>query len=240
MYVFGGSKGFHKLNDFHKFSFQTLEWKEIKNFNGKKPGQCAYHSANMFQNKMLIFGGFDGIMMDIQDLFEYNFEKNEWKLIQTTGLPRYFQCASHSSILWNDEIYTFGFNASDIYCLNLKTFKWRLVNIYGDICPSDRVCHSCVLYGDSMFISGGIYSDESFGDLFEFNLKLRTWKLLLDNCPKRNKHSSLIYRDTIYFLGGANHQTNYKTFWSYDLEKEAPVNFYMNNNYFDSLFLFKE
>jgi N-acetylneuraminic acid mutarotase len=239
MYLFGGSKGFHKLKDFYKFSFQTLEWKEMKDCKGNKPQQCAYHSVNMYQNKMLLFGGFDGIMMDIQDLFEYDFEKNEWSLIETTGLPRYFQCASHSSVLWNDELYTFGFNGCDVYCLNLKTFKWRLIPIFGNLCPSDRVCHSCVLYGDSMFISGGVFSDESFSDLYEFNLTLSTWRLISSDFPKRNKHSSVIYRDSIYFLGGANRQTNYKTFWSFELEK-FPTNISMNKNFYDVLINFLE
>jgi N-acetylneuraminic acid mutarotase len=90
-----------------------------------------------------------------------------------------------------------------------------------------------------MFISGGVFSDESFSDLYEFNLTLSTWRLISSDCPKRNKHSSVIYRDSIYFLGGANRQTNYKTFWSFELEK-FPTKISMNKNFYDVLINFLE
>jgi len=247
MYCFGGSKGVQKLKDFHKFSFSNFEWKEIKNSKGKVlPGNSAYHSSNLYNEKLYIFGGFDGTTMDIKDLFEYNFKENEWKLIETFGLPFYFQCASHSSILWEDELYSFGFNSNEIYCLNLKNFKWRLIEICGTITPPNRVCHSSIYYLDSMFISGGIYTNDSYSDLFEFDFKLKTWKLISNELPKRNKHSSIIYNNTIYFFGGTNfdslnfRNSNSSELWKFELPKEIKKNIFENQNFEDCLINFVE
>eukprot|EP01080_Neovahlkampfia_damariscottae_P001626 gene1626-12751_t len=244
MYCFGGSKGIQKLSDFHKFSFSNYEWKEIKDCRGNRPGRTAYHSSNLYKNKLLIFGGFDGTTMDIKDLYEYNFEMNEWKMIETTGLPFYFQCASHSSVIWRNEMYTFGFNSNEIYCLNLETYKWRLIDICGTITPTDRVCHSFIKQYDSMYISGGIYSEESFPDLYEFNFKLKNWNLISNELPKRNKHSSVLYKNTIYFFGGTNFDpinstnSNSNLLWKFELTKNITKNILENKNYEDLIFKF--
>lgn len=58
-FVFGGDDGKRSLNNTFRFSFETLEWKEIKP-KGTLPNSRYYHSAVLNNNTMLIYGGTSG------------------------------------------------------------------------------------------------------------------------------------------------------------------------------------
>jgi hypothetical protein len=84
--------------------------------------------------------------------------------------------------------------------------------------PDPRVCHSCVVYHDSMIIYGGhvpsegptFYISSVKNDIFQFHFDTRTWtKLEVENAPGRTEHSAVVYDDRIYYFGGYGYHEGY-------------------------------
>lgn len=59
MFIFGGYDGQSWLNDFYSLNLTNLRWTKIEN-NGESPSERFGFASGIFENKMFLFGGFDG------------------------------------------------------------------------------------------------------------------------------------------------------------------------------------
>jgi N-acetylneuraminic acid mutarotase len=140
MYLFGGVTAGGKDNldmyslDLSKFLWQLVKPKPAFGKVTNLPGPRDEHTACVFEDNMIVFGGFSsGIRTN--DVHIYNFKDNEWTKMKikskTAPCPR----SGHSAVIYEDEVYgetmyIFGgkdhknIKLSDLWKLNLGSMKW--------------------------------------------------------------------------------------------------------------------
>lgn len=85
VYIFGGGDGQRALNDVWRLDVSdpaNMSWKCIsKSENSpKKPTARGYHSANMVNSKLIIYGGSDGVVC-FDDVWILDVEEGVWSLV---------------------------------------------------------------------------------------------------------------------------------------------------------------
>eukprot|EP01060_Flectonema_neradi_P030424 TRINITY_DN4421_c0_g1_i1.p1 TRINITY_DN4421_c0_g1~~TRINITY_DN4421_c0_g1_i1.p1 ORF type:complete len:436 (+),score=39.84 TRINITY_DN4421_c0_g1_i1:82-1389(+) len=185
---------------------------------GAIPSPRFGHTAVVYEDSMIVFGGRDGRCSD--ELWEFKFMKKTWHRIpqpqRSFEKPR--ARAGHTAVVHKDCMYLFGGVAettlaihtcwlNDLWSLNLNTHKWMLQRTKGGSgIPSKRKGHTSVSHGNSMYIFGGGQDDKTLHrDLWEYNYKLKKW------IPRRYKgylpqermyHVTALYDNKMIVFGG--------------------------------------
>ena len=85
MYVFGGKdEDSNKLNDLWVFNYNMLSWEKIELPQGgpEPPLPRSGHSAALYGDFMVIFGGIFEVTKELNDLHVYSIKKNQWITLQ--------------------------------------------------------------------------------------------------------------------------------------------------------------
>ncbi|KAL4464811.1 hypothetical protein ABPG74_011372 [Tetrahymena malaccensis] len=80
LYIFGGQNLNQRFGDFWCFNPQNNSWSEIITPNQPQPRSG--HSMCKYQNNIILFGGILGITREINDLFCFSTEKQEWSCLE--------------------------------------------------------------------------------------------------------------------------------------------------------------
>jgi len=171
MIIFGGwSWGI--FNSLYQLDLKTLKWKKIecKGQSNIKPRER--HSAVIFENKMIVFGGHINEEF-LNDVAELNLDTMTWSKKNCLGdLPEGLR--SHTAVVDNvrRKMLVFGGKNSaectnNLYELDLDTYKWTKWPIKGDI-PEQRGRHTCVMSENKgkMIIFSGTNGRIYFNDLY--------------------------------------------------------------------------
>ena len=83
MWMYGGtcSSGDH-MQDMWKLDLDTWSWQEIV-YTGDSPGVVSGHSVCVYGDVMLVFGGIKDMLKETNEMYTYDFNANNWVLIQT-------------------------------------------------------------------------------------------------------------------------------------------------------------
>ncbi|XP_044007084.1 attractin-like protein 1 isoform X2 [Aphidius gifuensis] len=100
--------------------------------------------------------------------------------------------ASHCSIVWRDSLYIVGgesFHKSKmIYVYDFNGNVWETPHIEGTY-PLSRYAHSCVLFGDKIFMYGGVKDNTTFtNEIWAFDISAKIWEnvTVKSNCNNNN------------------------------------------------------
>lgn len=168
------------------------------------------HTAVRYNNKMIIFGGYDGA--DKNDCYEIDlttYVSTQKQLDGDSISPRRL----HSAVIYNGKMIVFGgYNGGgtlgDCYELDLKTYDVVKKSLTGDeITP--RYGHSAVVYNGKMIIFAGSNDTERFNDYYEVDLTsyIVTKKSLIngDIILTRNYHTAVVFDGKMIIFGGYNY-----------------------------------
>lgn len=208
--VFGGYDGHSRLNDIYSYNFTSGRWNRLETRDGFQPTPRDRHSAVVYENYFIIFGGFDGLSnLRVNSLYQYDIRAFKWQEMLTTGTipsPRH----SHLSIVYQDAMYIFGGYdgnyCNDLTRLDLKTKVWSLVTTTGE-CPSGRYRNSCVVYRDVMIVHGGHDGSMHLPDTYIFNFSTSVWTQVIAAGvipPPRDSHCAVVFNNIMYIFGGSN------------------------------------
>eukprot|EP01080_Neovahlkampfia_damariscottae_P012532 gene12532-6354_t len=181
--IYGGRINGKQSRQMYLLNMNKMEW--IKPTVLGSPPARGHHSAILYNNKMIIFGGIDSNSRSLCDAHVFDFSTYTWFTINTTGSTLPTSRHQHSSILYKDSMIVFGGTESvsktffnDVYELTLanEQYKWNSIETKGDI-PSGRSLHCSILKNDLMIIFGGKYGDESgfLNDMYALNPNNWTW-----------------------------------------------------------------
>jgi len=141
----------------------------------QRPEARTDHIMVLHESSIYIFGGYNGSSR-FNDLCEYNLERKRWNRIDAKGaIPsRRF---GHSGVVHaaSNRLIIFGGwdgrdTLNDLYEYNMETREWRKMETRG-ISPPHRYRHTAVIYGDNMFVFGGVDKTHSrFNDLQRLDL----------------------------------------------------------------------
>jgi hypothetical protein len=78
MVIFGGrDEDNEKLNDLWVFDLLTRQWKEEVS-SGPSPVPRSGHSACIYKDSMVIFGGIFEVTKELDDMHAFNLKTNRW------------------------------------------------------------------------------------------------------------------------------------------------------------------
>lgn len=154
IYVFCGGDGVRALNDLWRLDVSgatKMSWRLVssrektavwrKDYRPKKRG---YHTANLVDGKLIVFGGSDGEEC-FGDVWVYDIESQVWKAVD---LAVSFRRLSHTATAVGSYLFVIGGHDGNGYCndvllLNLVTMTWDKRRVYGKP-PSVRGYHGIV------------------------------------------------------------------------------------------------
>ncbi|VAH33496.1 unnamed protein product [Triticum turgidum subsp. durum] len=171
--------------------------------------------------ELILYGGefYNGSKTFVYgDLYRYDVEKNEWKLVSSPNSPP--PRSAHQTVAWKNNIYMFGgeftspnqerfHHYKDFWTLDLKTNQWEQILAKG--CPSARSGHRMVLYKHKIVLFGGFYDTlrevRYYNDLHVFDLDNFKWEEIKPRpgClwpSPRSGFQLVVYQDQIYMYGG--------------------------------------
>ena len=211
-----GLPGLHVERSQHIVDQSTTLWEEIRTAN-HHPSRRSYHSAVMWNEKLVIYGGQDlreGPQTGMWSIEIGQFDQSDWeelKISETAPLCR------HSAIVKNDQMYIFGgsdgsqeFNRTLVF--NLKTLACRSILPENNACPPPLDSHSACLYEDGtaawMVVFGGFAAGERSSSVYTLNLASEKWKQAqTSRGPEgRSNQSAVIYKDHMYIFGGTSEE----------------------------------
>ncbi|XP_057861987.2 uncharacterized protein LOC131070450 isoform X2 [Cryptomeria japonica] len=182
---------------------------------------CSVTVNPLKDTELIIYGGeyYNGDKTFVYgDLFRYNTEKKEWKLISSPNGPP--PRSAHQAVAWKNSLFIFGgeftspnqerfHHYKDFWCLDLNTNQWEQLQLKGS--PSARSGHRMVLYKHKIVIFGGFYDTlrevRYYNDLHIFDLDEFKWQEVK---PKpgslwpspRSGFQLVVYQDEIFLYGG--------------------------------------
>ncbi|XP_029172341.1 attractin-like protein 1 isoform X2 [Nylanderia fulva] len=117
-------------------------------------------------------------------------DRGFWESITYKDLPP-DGSASHCSIVWKDSLYVVGgesFNrAKMIYVYDYNGNVWETPHIEGRA-PLPRYAHSCVLFGDKIFMYGGALQNSTMtNEIWAFDVSAKVWEnvTVYNSCHNR-------------------------------------------------------
>ncbi|KAJ1271595.1 hypothetical protein BS78_06G139400 [Paspalum vaginatum] len=182
---------------------------------------CSLTINPLKETELILYGGefYNGSKTFVYgDLYRYDVEKNEWKLVSSPNSPP--PRSAHQTVAWKNNIYMFGgeftspnqerfHHYKDFWTLDLKTNQWEQILAKG--CPSARSGHRMVLYKHKIVLFGGFYDTlrevRYYNDLHVFDLDNFKWEEIKPRpgClwpSPRSGFQLAVYQDQIYLYGG--------------------------------------
>lgn len=204
IYVFGGGDGVRALNDIWRLDVNDLSkmsWKLVSSpsegnataspaktstpgaasasgvGSGKdlRPKARGYHTANIVDGKLIIFGGSDGGEC-FNDVWVYDIETHLWKAAPVSGT---FRRLSHTATIVGSYLFVIGGHdgneySNDVLLLNLVQMTWDKRKVYG-LPPSGRGYHGTVLHDSRLLTIGGFDGGEVFGDVWILEMAVHAY-----------------------------------------------------------------
>ncbi|GMT11838.1 hypothetical protein PFISCL1PPCAC_3135, partial [Pristionchus fissidentatus] len=233
-YLWGGRNDEVGASDIvHVFDPVSNKWTSLAT-KGRTPPARDGHSAVVYNDQMIIFGGFEEADQRFsQETYVFDFATAKWEEMATMGeRPRWRDF--HTSVVMGEEMYVFGGRCDimgqyhstrdvydeDMWALNLHTRKWRRLETKGEI-PSGRRSHSAFCYDGKMYVIGGFNGtvNAHYNDLHSFDPKTEIWSLVrtLGESPSERRRQCTVVANNQLFLFGGTKPSGIKTMADHQL-----------------------
>jgi len=231
--ILGGWLGNGPLaaSDAHMLDTKALMWC-APCITGEPPGPCNMHTADVVQDKLLVFRGGDGRAY-LNDLHALDLVQNHWHSVETTGEPPP-ERANHCSVVDGNKplLYIFGGwdgskRLNDLYLLNASTLVWTLLHPTG-VPPQPRAGTTLTCIRGLLFMFGGSgHSTRCFNDIHVFDPGKSTWFTAVpcdkNGTPeKRAGHAAVACDRKVLIFGGACGTQYYGRGQIYSIDTDAP------------------
>jgi len=161
--------------------------------DGTQAPECDEHTAVVWNDDMVIFGGFIGGER-VRAVHKFNFTRGEWTIVQFDEKdPQPVARAGHAAVLVDDNMYIFGgknnddFMMNDMWRLNLTTNRWEHLKCNDTEAPRGRAGHSMAVYNNHIIVFGGLYEiTREMNDMYVFNVQKNEWRRLFKSSNEDN------------------------------------------------------
>ncbi|XP_078380393.1 multiple epidermal growth factor-like domains protein 8 isoform X1 [Oculina patagonica] len=221
--AFGGYSLNTVFDNLLQFDFTTSLWSELHAGSPKPVGRFS-HSAGLYLDSMVLFGGElqNGSLNN--DLWLYNITQNKWTELAVNDVTKPPPLAEHTATIVDDKLYIFGgrtmsdpfSSAMYSYSLSSQTGWTKILYNRGNELHLRMLGHTTVYYADlrSLIVFGGFVPNRaSLSDrsnrLLAFHLDLHVWSELSvagDIPSGRSFHSAVLVGDYMVIYGGNVHQ----------------------------------
>ena len=163
------------------------------------------HTAVVFENKMYLYGGKVSIFENSNKLYSYEFEKNQWAVLneevgqKIDGLTFPLYIDSHNAEIYKTEMLVFGgfiggsvaLYSRCIFSYNFETKQWATyylqsfkeksmdkeptVSTPNSDLPKKRANSGTSIFRDTLYIFGGTNGKKKLNDMWKYDLLGRKW-----------------------------------------------------------------
>lgn len=191
---------------------------------GKIPSRRFGYVSVVHDNKLVLFGGFDGSRW-LNDMFVFDFNTKAWIEIHAKGvLPSVRSCPAWAK----DDTHVYiqgGYDGverkDDFFACDLTTYTWTHMPSLGNT-PSPRYFHSCCLYGNKMYLYGGYSGSQRLADMHAYDFETNAWSQVDANIGEvpsgRSSLVAQVYENNLYIFGGYNGSTVLNDFYKFRLK----------------------
>jgi len=240
LYIFGGfDKEGHVLGDMWEFRIVERQWKPVRwqaystdSDLRQVPTARAEHTAVIFRNQMIVFGGYDG-KKKLNDTYVFDLKTRKWSRPPEAETNAPSRRCKHAAVMFGKKMYVLGgfqfihgenFAQTDMYTLDCEDFVWSPVLMRGQI-PGALQGHKAVVCEKSMYIIGGKFrpdavngsdgrSSELNQELWQFRFDINVWLTVayFGSAPRaRHLHAAVAvpgcdWRWSIYVYGGTDRE----------------------------------
>ncbi|KAK2961654.1 putative Actin-fragmin kinase [Blattamonas nauphoetae] len=187
IFSFGGQRvSFDQelTNTLYTLDLEKMEWREQPT-SGDIPPPIAWHTGQIWDNKMFIFGGMSlqaGETVPTNDLFVLDLESLVWRFVKTEGSqpsPRYL----HTAVVENGTMWVFGgmnqHRLNDLFALDIATLTWTFLTPGKNQPPP--ICSHVAVYSPvsrSMLVFGGRTSERAENKLWAYSFSQHSWSVV--------------------------------------------------------------
>lgn len=126
------------LNDVHVLNLKSWTW-EKPQVSGKIPPNKSFHTAVLYQEKMVVWGGYEeqvegGYLCHDTDVYILELKTWHWSRVIPNGTPPVAR-SHHSAALFKDKLFIHGgsydiyFSYNDLHLLDLTTMSWLTLEV---------------------------------------------------------------------------------------------------------------
>eukprot|EP00698_Gefionella_okellyi_P011837 TRINITY_DN3147_c0_g1_i1.p1 TRINITY_DN3147_c0_g1~~TRINITY_DN3147_c0_g1_i1.p1 ORF type:complete len:4003 (-),score=857.71 TRINITY_DN3147_c0_g1_i1:159-12167(-) len=219
--VFGGQvckTTLQLFNDIYILNLDKWEWRKPLT-TGASPAPRGRHTANLYNGKLYVFGGYGQANTVFGDLFCYDIETSTWTRPKTKGAAPSKPRFAHSAALSGNRLFLFAgtgeHNAplNDCSIINLDTMEWEAAD---QISSPQQLCKHAAIGVKSaqaykLFLFGGQTRPQYYSnDVDYFDTETNVWKRIeaKGKPPCGRADSSLVYEPKsgylVLFGGWAN------------------------------------
>lgn len=226
MIVYGGFSGSASNNKVYEYDTQRDEWNIIEVPEKQIPLGRMGHSAILFQDLMIVFGGIT-IRGTCCDLLTFRLSTQKWRKIDLNYGPS--PRAYHSAVQYRKYMYIYGgYTESKKYCNEVFQYdcvsnKWTLINHFGCIPHLNGIKkHSAVVFKNYMYVFGGVTNDEygHLNGIVKYHLPTHSWEYentAINSPNPRASHSAIMVNNEMLVFGGLQDDfgdnIHYHDFW---------------------------
>lgn len=106
MVLFGGFVRGVRTNSIDRYYFKENRWESVQPMGDVAPCNRAGHSAIVYGDNLIVFGGKDEYNNKLNDLWMFNFTNYLWEEIEIKNAP--ISRSGHSAQLYKDYMIVFG------------------------------------------------------------------------------------------------------------------------------------
>jgi N-acetylneuraminic acid mutarotase len=158
-YLIGGSDLGIDNEKMYEFDIESNEWTVVRPTGTDIPDTRDEHSANIYGDTIVVFGGNVGGFKN-NETWQYYIKENKWTKLDTKNTTP--ERSNHGASIIGDELFIFGgkdmaqLKLNDLWKLNLKTGQWTELEQNGDK-PIERSGCSLVPHKNFIVLFGGIF-----------------------------------------------------------------------------------
>lgn len=208
----------------------SKEWERLDD-SDDGPEELEEHTMVDYQGILYIFGGMvdSAFTQKKNPLWMYDTDSTKWMDRQLTAVEGE-GCApanrkGHSAIIYRGSMYVYGGYidikgaSQEFWTLCLDTKQWSPVPVASDSSnPGPRHGHSAVVYGNGMYLFGGLMGLNEQKDFWKWDFISASWSNIKrsQGPPKTVGHSALIFEDSmLIFGGGVSNMRPSNILWKY-------------------------
>lgn len=210
------------------------------------PGPRAAHSFDILENRIIVFGGWNG-RKALNDLHILDFQSGSWQQLEPSADTPSAR-NNHATSVLDNKLFVHGGHdgskwLSDMYILTCdsscqedsvesrpfsETLSWSRAQTSG-VHPSARACHTMSRVGRKIYLFGGYNGSVCYSAIEILDLDTMTWiqPTVTGNVPTaRNAHTVTVIGKLLYLFGGhsgSKHLNDLHIFDTSRLEWSTPL-----------------
>lgn len=230
MYVFGGSGDSGKLTDTYRLitpEFKPLlielppdsgTWNEIRS-SGAGVSSRTGHICFVYREELFVFGGTDKEGETIREMAALDLRAATWRTVPIAGDIPFGVCGAKIACMSESVLLCGGYFAangaktfiSDLFHYSILESRWTRIECENIFHP--RADHSVVIMKNELYVIGGVYQKQIFGDMYKLPLDSGVWQPIECGPSPRFGHTAVSSDSSIIMFGGWDGNMLHNDLW---------------------------